>query len=47
MAIIKVANVETAACHKVNQITSRVFGSENVASQSPDKPSVVILAIGQ
>ena len=47
MEITKVTRVETAACHRVNQITSRVLGSESVASQSPEKPSELILAIGQ
>ena len=47
IAIARVIKVEKAACHRVNRITSRVLVSESVASQSPEKPSEVILAIGQ
>jgi hypothetical protein len=47
IAITNVTIVDTAACHSVNQKISRVFGSASVASQSPENPKEVILAIGQ
>jgi hypothetical protein len=39
--------VDTAACHKVNQITPSVFGSRSWASQSPEKPRSATFVTGQ